>query len=362
MSAVPPPYAELHCLSNFSFLRGASHAKELVQTASELGYQALAITDECTMSGVVRAFEAANGLPPEKRLQLIIGTEIITEDGLKLVLLATTHRGYTQLCQLITRGRRAAPKGQYRLSRQDVLEELLDTPPDAPDVLLLWCPDDEQRDDRDSGHWLQQHFAGRCWIGVELLFESCHQRLLEELRALSQDCGMPLTACGDVHMHRRGRRALADTLTAIRIGKPLCAAGAALSVNGERHLRHREVLRRVYPADLLAASVHIARRCRFTLDQLNYTYPRELVPDGHTPTSYLRQLTMAGMARRWPDGASESVRQQVEHELALIAELQYEAFFLTVEDVVAFARRQQILCQGRGSAANSAVCYCLGIT
>ncbi len=357
-----PDYAELHALSNFSFLRGASHAKELVHTAAQLGYTALAITDECTMSGVVRAYEAIQ--KADLSLQLIIGTELTTSDGLKLVLLCTSHTGYTQLCRLITRGRRAAPKGQYQLTRSDLLEILArpSAADAAPHVLALWCPSSQQHHDTDSGHWLKQHFGDRCWIAVSLLFERCHQRSLDELGMLSQTCNLPMTACGDVHMHRRGRRALQDTLTAIASGKTLTAAGSALFANGERHLRRRQTLAHIYPPSLLQTSVDIARRCRFTLDQLNYTYPNELVPEGETPTSHLRNLTHKGMARRWPDGPTEAVKKQINHELQLIAELGYEAFFLTVEDVVAFARRQQILCQGRGSAANSAVCFCLGIT
>ncbi len=361
MSTTLPAYAELHALSNFSFLRGASHAKELVQAAVELGYEAIAITDECTMSGVVRAYEAVK--KHQQAVKLIIGTELTTDDGLKLVLLATSHQGYTRLCQLITRGRRAAPKGRYQLSREDLIQELIDSSTSYPDdVLLLWCPTAEQRSDTDSGQWLHQHFAHRCWIAVELLYESCHQQMLEQLTRLSEACHLPLTACGDVHMHRRGRRALQDTLAAIRFGKPLSSAGASLFANGERHLRRRQALAHIYPPELLRAAVNIARRCRFSLDQLNYSYPQELVPAGQTPTSHLRSLTLKGMARRWPQGVNDTVRQQIEHELKLIAELKYEAFFLTVEDVVAFARRQNILCQGRGSAANSAVCFCLGIT
>jgi error-prone DNA polymerase len=163
-------------------------------------------------------------------------------------------------------------------------------------------------------------------------------------------------------MHVRERRALQDTLTAIRLGVPVAGAGHALHPNGERHLRPRERLARIYPPELLAETLRIAGRCSFSLDELRYEYPEELVPSGETPASLLRRLTEEGMRRRWPKGPPEKVARQVEHELALIAELRYEPYFLTVYDIVRFARGEGILCQGRGSAANSAVAFCLGIT
>ncbi|MEM9533922.1 MAG: error-prone DNA polymerase, partial [Pseudomonadota bacterium] len=213
-----------------------------------------------------------------------------------------------------------------------------------------------------TGIWLKETFRERCWIAVELLFDQAHQERLDELQNLGKTCSLPLVAAGDVHMHRRGRRALQDTLTAVREGKPLTEVGNALFSNGERHLRRRETLATIYPAPLLAETVTIARACRFRLSELNYTYPRELVPAGLTPASHLRRLTYRGMRERWPEGAPADVRRQIEHELTLIEELRYEPYFLTVQDVVAYARREGILCQGRGSAANSAVCFCLGIT
>ena len=342
-------YAELHCLSNFSFLRGASQTRELVGRAVELGYRALAITDECTLAGVVRAHEAAL----ELGLQLIIGVEITLQDGLALVLLATNQRSYSILCELITTGRRAAPKGSYRLEQNDLASGL-------PDCLVLWLASSTA--DLSHGEWLCQLFPGRCWISVELLRDGKDQQRLSKLQALGQHLNLPLVASGDVHMHRRGRRALQDTLTAIRLRCPVAEAGNALHSNGERHLRPLSVLSQIYPAALLQESIRIAEQCRFSLAELHYEYPEELVPEGLTATLYLRQLTEAGSLRRWPEGARQSVRQQIEYELKLVAEMSYEPFFLTVHDVVCFARSQGILCQGRGSAANSVVCYCLGIT
>ena len=351
--AALPDYAELHCLTNFTFLRGASHAGELVERAVALGYAALAITDECSFAGVVRAHVAAKaaGLP------LIIGSELKLQEGPRLVLLATSRKGYGQLSALITRGRRRSEKGQYALTRPDLddgLDECL--------ALLLPGNGTETGADAADARWLAGHFPGRAWIAAELHAGPDDKARLTALRELSRGSGLPLTASGDVHMHVRSRRRLQDVLTAIRLRTPVAQCGHALFPNGERHLRHRLRLALVYPPELLAESMRIAGRCRFSLDELHYEYPEELVPSGETPTTHLRHLTEIGLLQRFPAGAPPEVRTTVEKELALIAELGYEAFFLTVHDVVRFARSQDILCQGRGSAANSAVCYALGIT
>ncbi len=344
------PYAELHCLSNFSFLRGASHAGELVARAAELGYHALAITDECSVAGSVRAHQAAI----RHGLSLIHGSEFQLADGLRFVALVTDRAAWARLCALITTGRRAANKGSYYLTRSDVVENGL------AGCLILWLP---ARDpDHEALAWLQQHFAGHLWIAVELLAEGDDRRRRDELMALGERSGVPCVASGDVHMHVRGRRALQDTLTALRHRVPLSEAGLRLFPSGERHLRPIERLERLYPPALLAESLRIARRCRFSLAELRYEYPAELVPPGETPTSHLRHLVLAGLRRRWPQGVSFRIRRQIVRELRLIADMAYEAFFLTVHDVVAFARGRGILCQGRGSAANSVVCFCLGIT
>ncbi|HSN17551.1 MAG TPA: PHP domain-containing protein, partial [Gammaproteobacteria bacterium] len=340
-----PDYAELHCLSNFSFLRGASHPQELVQRAAALGYSALAITDECSVAGVVRAHLAAK----EGGLRLIIGSEFRLDDGTHLVVLAMDATGYGDLCQLITRGRRQAEKGRYSLSRSDLAAGL-------PHCLVLWVPDAGA--DAATAAWVRGTFPARAWVAVELHLEGDDRAKLERLRAL----GLPLVAAGDVHMHARERRRLQDTVTAIRLGKSILEARAELFPNAERHLRRRERLAQLYPPELLAESLRLAARCRFDLDEIRYQYPKELVPEGHTPESWLRVLTEEGAAGRWPEGTPEKARKQMEHELALIAELKYESYFLTVHDLVRHARSVGILCQGRGSAANSVVCFCLGIT
>ncbi|HBN8235962.1 TPA: error-prone DNA polymerase [Pseudomonas aeruginosa] len=341
-------YAELHCLSNFSFQRGASSAAELFARAARLGYRALAITDECSLAGIVRAWQAAR----EYRVKLLVGSEIRLEQGPKLVLLAEDLAGYQQLCRLITRGRRRADKGSYRLLRED-LQPALDG------VLAIWLA--EPGDDDDAA-WLGECFPQRLWLGVELHRGADDDARLRGLLALAARAQLPAVACGDVHMHCRGRRALQDCMTAIRNHLPVSEAGAHLFANGERHLRPLAALQGIYPEALLAETLRIAERCRFDLEQLKYQYPRELVPTGHDPASWLRRLTEEGIRRRWPDGASAKVREQIEKELKLISELGYESYFLTVQDIVGFARRQKILCQGRGSAANSAVCFALGIT
>ena len=355
-------YAELHCASSFSFLRGASQPEELVARALALGYRALAITDECSVAGVVRAHLALKDAVKEGRdggLALIVGSEVALECGTRLVLLARDRLGYAALSRLITRGRRAAEKGEYRLTRAD-LDEL-----PVAHLATLWLPDataDASEEGWSAGRWVSERFGAHAWLAVELHATGDDRARCEALVALGQRLGLRCVAAGGALMHARGRRALADLVTAIRLGRPVADCGHALAPNGERHLRRREQLAQRFPAALLAESVAIAARCRFSLDELRYEYPEELVPPGLTPASHLRRLTEQGLRRRWPLGAAPEVLAQVEHELSVIGELGYEAYFLTVHDLVAFARRQGILCQGRGSAANSAVCYCLGIT
>ncbi|PKV12906.1 error-prone DNA polymerase [Xanthomonas prunicola] len=348
-----PGYAELHCLSDFSFLRGASSAEQLFARAQHCGYSALAITDECSLAGIVRGLEASRATG----LRLIVGSEFTLVDGTRFVLLVENAHGYPQLCALITTARRAAGKGAYRLGRAEVQAQFRDV---LPGVFALWLPGAQPQ--AEQGAWLQQVFGERAFLAVELHREQDDAARLLALQLLAQQLGMTALASGDVHMAQRRERIVQDTLTAIRHTTPLAECGAHLFRNGERHLRTRRALGNIYPQALLQATVELAARCSFDISRLEYTYPRELVPEGHTPASYLRKLTEEGMRERWPNGTPEKVRDDIEKELALIAELKYEAFFLTVQDVVRFARSQDILCQGRGSSANSAVCYALGIT
>ena len=342
------PYAELHCLSNFSFLRGASRPEELVERAQAQGYAALALTDECSVAGVVRTHLAAK----EAALKFVIGSEFTLVDGLKLVLYATDRASYGDLSQLITRGRRNATKGNYALTRDDVAQL-------APRCPALWIPTAAIADAR----WFAEVFGGRAWIAAELHARSGDRGRLSQLQTLARTTGLPLAAAGDVHMHARARRALQDTLTAIRLRTPLTECGYALFPNGERHLRSRARLATLYPRELTDATLDLTERCTFSLDELRYEYPEELIPAGTTAAAHLRALVETGLLRRFGQGPIKNeVRELIDYELALIAELKYEPYFLTVHDIVAFARSQKILCQGRGSAANSAVCYALGIT
>ncbi len=343
-------YAELHCLSNFSFQRGASSAQELFERAKRHGYQALAITDECTLAGIVRAWQAAKNTG----LALIIGSEMRLHEGPKIVLLVQDLGGYQALCRLITLARRRAEKGSYQLLGEDLAEVALEG------LLALWLPDSPQ--DKQPGHWLRGLFGERLWLGVQLHRGPDDAQRLQQLLALAAELKIRAVASGDVHMHARGRRALQDTMTAIRHHVTVADAGHRLFPNGERHLRPLVQLAELYPQALLDETLVIAQRCQFDLSQLRYHYPRELVPEQHSATSWLRELTLQGMRWRWPDGAPAKAVEQIDKELALIAELGYESYFLTVHDIVRFAREQRILCQGRGSAANSAVCFALGIT
>jgi error-prone DNA polymerase len=357
------PYAELHCVSNFSFLRGASHAEELVERAKSLNYAALAITDECSLAGVVRAHLQAK----ESQLPLIIGAEFSPFDvpeG-KIVLLARNRIGYGRLSSLITHARMQAPKGQYRISLEDICTR-------AEQCIALWIPNVSLGDAAIDveilrvANRLRQAFTTpelkAVWIAIELLAKGHDAQWLAKLKEITQASQLKLVATGDVHFHIRSRKNLHDTLTAIDKNLPISQLGYALQSNAEQHLRSRLRLGQIYPASLLEETLEVAALCNFSLDELRYEYPEEIVPTGHTPSSWLRTLAYEGSKGRYPAGVPATVAKQIEHELTLISDLKYEPYFLTVADIVAFARSRGILCQGRGSAANSAVCYCIGIT
>ena len=355
-----PGYAELHCLSNFSFQRGASHPKELVARAAQLGYQALALTDECSVAGVVRAWEAAK----ECGLHLIVGSEFVWGD-LRLVALARDAQGWGNLCEFITAARAAAPKGQYHVG------------PGSPFSLLQGCelllaPCRERMGASDfvavsaclSSARAQfcLNFDGHLWLAVELHLAPDDSLWLATLQRAGAALGLPLVAAGDVHMHARSRKPLQDVITAVQRGCSVAECGFALQPNAERHLRQRVRLAGIYPPELLAATLTVAARCTFSLGEIRYQYPLETVPSGMTPAQALAWLAQEGAMGRYPQGVPDWIAAQIRKELALIAHCQYEMYFLTVHDIVRFARSQGILCQGRGSAANSVVCYVLGIT
>ena len=355
-------YAELVCFSNFTFLTGASHPHELSERALALGYQALAITDACSVAGIPRAWATIKNQP----IKLITGSWFRLEDAPAdaatpcFVLLAKTRKGYAQLCQLITTARRRAEKGQYRLFFRDVETHELG------DCLCLWQPPSLAEADADQalacGQWLQRLFEPGFWIAASRSLESGEKQQLARIRWLADHLRCPVTATGDVHMHARERQPLQDVLTALRHHTNLEQAGHCLFQNGERYLRPLPVLKKLFPQDWLKASLAIAEQCTFEPGSLRYEYPPDLVPANETPAAYLKRLTQDGEKRRYPDGTPLKVQGLIRKELALISEMAYEHYFLTIHDIVAFARSQGILCQGRGSAANSAVCYCLGIT
>lgn len=368
-SVMLPDYAELFCQTNFSFLHGASHAEELVARAAQLSYRALAITDECSLAGVVRAHEAAK----QHQLPLLIGAYFeLKEDPdlgkIRLIALAKNREAYGNLCELISwaRMRPHVIKGEYELHAKDLSHpphefQHLRGLPECLLILLPAYPADANQLQRQAS-WLSALFQQRAWLGLNLLTQAMDDWQQYQLQTCSEDTHLPLVAVGQVCMHVRSRKPLQDCLSAIRLGQAIADCGYALAPNAEQHLRSRLRLAHIYPAQALQESVRIAQQCHFSLDELRYEYPDELVPAGQTPASYLRQAVYLGAQQRYPQGLSQMVIDKIEHELKLIHELAYEAYFLTVYDIVQFARSQDILCQGRGSAANSIVCYCLHIT
>ncbi|UTA46427.1 error-prone DNA polymerase [Simiduia sp. 21SJ11W-1] len=352
-------FAELHCVSNFTFLRGASRPEELVLRAHELGYQALAITDECSFAGVVKAHVAAQAVG----LHLIIGSEFTLQDqacdlaDIQLVLLAPNRTAYSEISALITRARRRASKGEYQLFLHDLQFG-------TQQCLAIFLPARLHSESQQQAQLarLQRYFKQRLWLGVALLGAGDDQQHYQRCYTLAARQGVSMVACNGVHMHAATRKPLQDVLSATRHNCTVVALGQRRQVNAERYLRPLERLAEIYPAPLLQESVHLASLCRFSMADLRYEYPPEVVPAGLSATQYLARLTYEGAQRRWPAGTTPAMEKQLAKELALIRELAYEYYFLTVYDLVRFARSRKILCQGRGSAANSAVCYCLGIT
>jgi error-prone DNA polymerase len=372
LSLKTPRYAELRCKTSFSFLCGASHADELVARAAELGYAALAITDQNTLAGVVRAHMAAK----PTGLKLLIGAEITLEDAPPVLLYAPDLEAYGRLARLITRGCRAAEKGSCRLHLRDLAEH-------ADGLLAAVIPssvgrisesvqtirtDSEIRPTEvppfESLSLYRDIFGDRSYLAAELHRGPNDEARLERLIHLAKQVRLPLVATNDVHYHDPSRRPLQDVLTAIRYGVTVSELGALRFPNAERHLKAPIQIAELFARcpEALANGLELAERCTFTLDELRYQYPEELCPPGLTPIEHLTRLSWDGARARYPDGVPDKVAALVRRELVLIEELRYEAFFLTVWDLVQFARGRGILCQGRGSAANSAVCFCLGIT
>ena len=465
-----PIYAELYCQSNYSFLQGASHPEELVEQAFKLNYAALAITDECSVAGVVRAHaevtklnrpileeaerrrkealrkagctiglpslsrslfpqdgvglmssslgcvptkalsgaslsnaspsnasssksasskssspnpsasdqepsealsEAPSNVPSRLPMQLIVGSVFTLhtphQPDLRLVVLAQDRDGYGNLCEFITLGRGRAPKGSYYLTTSDITqpeEPSLSHLKNLPNCLGLLVPEYGAPYEQilAQAQWVAQTFAGRCWLVISMLNQGQDEAHKATLQAVSDSTGVPLVAAGEVQMHVRSRKPVHDTLTAIRHGKSVQDCGFERKSNAEHHLRPRVTLASLYPREALEQTIEVMLSCHFSLTELRYEYPKDICPPGLSLTQYLRQETYAGARLRYGAGLPESVRLQLETELQIIADMKYEPYFLTVYDIVQFARSRHILCQGRGSAANSAVCYCLFIT
>ena len=373
-------YAELHCVSNFSFLRGASHPEELIQQAAALGYQALALTDECSVAGVVRAHQAIKD--QQLAIRLMIGSEFRYHDESGesvFVVLVKNKRGYSQLCQLISRCRRAADKGQYQFHPQQLLA--------LSDVFILAQPAaidaQEQQALIDTFFHPERQYNRYFLMAERLLDESEHAQYQQILHwgknlqnnknsdahsrekitpALNGTQTLPIVAANNVHMHVSARKSLQDCLTAIRLNRCLSDVKGQLFSNAERYLRSLKKLKHLYPQTLLENTAFIADQCQFSLDEIAYSYPTDCVPPGQSADKQLHNLVREGQKKRFPKGTPKDVQATIDKELALIKHKRYEHYFLTVHDIVRFARSNGIMCQGRGSAANSVVCYCLEIT
>ncbi|MDM4017007.1 error-prone DNA polymerase [Roseiconus lacunae] len=369
-------YAELHCKSNFSFLCGASHPDELVTRAIELGYSALAMTDSETLAGVVRGFGAAR----DAGFQYIVGSEIHPIDAPSLVLWPTDRAAYGRLCQLISRGRLRREKGACEIRWADVIEfgegmiagaiasgennpgVAADTTKDTPSAE---SPTNRPKLTTDFLRGpFRELFSDSAYLLCSLHLGPDDAAILRRFDRLSLQSGVPCVAAGNVHYHVAERMLLHDCVTAIRNGTTIDQVHEQRFANSQFHLRSLDEIQFLF-RDLPGAierTIEIAERCQFSLAELRYEYPEEIAPAGMSLIEHLKRLTWEGAKQRWPDGVPTRIIDSLRHEMKLIEELHYEAYFLTVWDMVRFARSRNILCQGRGSAANSTVCYCLGIT
>ena len=348
------PYAELDVTTNFSFLHGASHPDELVYTAALLGYRAMAVTDINTLAGVVRAYEAARKI---KNFQLLVGARLVFADGSPDLLVWPGDRdAYARLSRLLTLGRRRAPKGECHLALADFLHH-------SEGMFAAIAPDWTGQHE-SLGHDLHEAMGDRLSLAINLCHNDDNQTRLSSAIEISKRTRIPLLATNHVHYHNPGRRVLQDVLTCVRHGCTIQEAGFKLFSNAEGYLKSPEQMRRLFADNprAIERGLEIAERCAFKLDELKYDYPTEVVPPGRSSSDYLRELTYAGAAKRYPQGIPQKVLDLLEKELKFICHSKYESYFLTVHDLVAYAQSKDILCQGRGSAANSAVCYCLGVT
>lgn len=356
MNRIYPGYAELSCFSNFSFLKGASHPEELVEQACAYQYKAIAITDECSVAGVVRAYShiKEHSLP----IDLIVGSYFVYQDSMQVTLLCPSRTAYAELCRVITNARRRSEKGEYELNAWDLRS--------VKECIVIWhlAPSRIDQNEQDL-QWLlslNRNWRNSLYIGITRTLEHGEHRYVSECKKLASKYNLPLVACGQVLMHETSRLALQHILTATRLGTNVSELGKSALANAEHCIRPPNKLAALYQPEWLLNSLIIANKCHFNLSELRYEYPSELIPKGNTPSLYLRELTLAGAKKRFPNGISAQIKELIEKELTLIAEMAYEHFFITIYDIVQYAKSQGILYQGRGSAANSVVCYCLEIT
>lgn len=344
-------FAELICQTNFSFLHGASHPQEMVRQAYFLQYQAIAITDECSMAGIVRAYAeiSQHHLP----IKMIVGSKFVF-NGHTIVLLCPNKDAYSECCRIITNARRRADKGAYELSEWDLKS--------IKHCLCIWLPNGNEEEDHEWARWLNKHFVGRAWLGIKRWLTANEYTYISYCEKLAEHFHLDIVASSCPLMHDPSRQALQHCQHAIREGKLISDLGRDALSNQEACLRPLNKLANLYPQEWLDTSVRIAKLCTFDLSELAYQYPAEILPSHYTPSEYLRVLVEQGIQTRFPNGLSIRIRSIIEKELKLIHEQAYEYFFLTIYDVVQFAKSKGILYQGRGSAANSIVCYCLEIT
>jgi len=345
-------YSELFCQSHYSFLTGASSPAQLVTTASFLGYEAIAITDECSVAGIVRAY--AEITQQRLPIKLIIGSYFELDASFSFVLLCPDKNAYTELCRIITNARRRSEKGEYQLAEWDLRT--------IRHCKLVWLPTGNQQNDDHWARWLTKQPNIQTYVGAQRLLDGNDHHRFATYTRLHEQYAFPVIACTGVLLHHRDQLPLQHVLHATRKHTQVSELGRAAISNAERSLRPIAKLKKLYPEKWLANAREIAASCHFSLAELRYQYPAELIPHGYSPASYLRERVEAGIKERFPQGVPHDVRQIIEKELSLINEQAYEYFFLTIYDIVQFAKKKNILYQGRGSAANSVVCYCLEIT
>ena len=346
-------YAELQVTSHFSFLRGASSAEELFAAAALLGIDAVAVTDRNSLAGIVRAHEASK----VTGVRLIVGCRLDLQCGTSMLVYPVDRAGYGRLCRLLSIGKTRAGKGACHIDWPDVERW-------SEGLLAILLPDDLQRPLSEELDRLQALFGGRAYCALTRQFLPDEAKRLEAIDAAAWQAKVQTVVTNDVLYHDQSRRMLQDVVTCIRLHTTIDSAGFRKERHADRFLKPPAEMYRLFPnyAPAVQRTMELAARCRFSLDELKYSYPTEVSDDGLSAQERLEKLTWIGAGERYPESLPDNVATQIRHELTLIERLEYAPYFLTVESIVRFARSKGILCQGRGSAANSAVCYALGIT